>query len=414
MQAFCRVDSIQFVGVTRSLIATGDYLWRAIMQHSFSRRRNGAKRSDVHAHQPKRDPNASSSSDHDVLARYPAGSTPPMRVLEVLIDLYNKQHTAKVKEVSFKTRRERAMFLRRFFRELHERARFPSIPDPRNLGDRHVKAMAEIWQRGKLAAATIQTYFSFLRALANWIGKPGLIKSPAVYGFTAEEYQRHDASNVDKSWSGHQVDIDAVLLEVAQYDAHVGAMLALIRAFGLRKKEAIMFRPFFRVVPFEETRLPIELRKADNYISILAGSKGGRLRYIPIDTPERKAAIAQAQSVVASNDGHMGQPGLTLKQAMRRFDYVMGKFGVTGNALGVTAHGLRHEALIDHFETVTGDSPPVRGGKGVPKDVADLARKEVALLAGHNRRRASNAYLGNIRKAALQTNVADKPDDAKS
>jgi integrase len=210
-----------------------------------------------------------------------------------------------------------------------------------------------------------------------------------------EEYQRHDASNVDKSWSGNRVDIDAVLFDVAQYDPHVGAMMGLIRAFGLRKKEAIMFRPFQRVVLFETTGLPHEKRKADRYVSILAGSKGGRQRYIPLDTPERIAAVEHAQNVVAGKDSHMGQVGYSLKQAMRRFDYVMEKFGITGKSLGVTAHGLRHEALIGQFEAMTGATAPVRGGRRLPKTVGNPARKEVAILAGHSRTRASNAYIGS-------------------
>lgn len=369
----------------------------------------------VKTHQPKRDRQSSAPGNRELLSRYPIGKTAPMDVLEKMLGLFNKMHIVKQKDVSFKTRKERAMFLRRFFRELRERGGFSSIPDPRNVSDRHIRAMIEIWQRDKLAPGTIQTYLSYLRALAIWIDKPGLVKPPEAYGLTPEEYKRHDASNVDKSWSGHQVDIDAVLLAVKKYDRHVGAMLGLIRAFGLRKKEAIMFRPCVRVVSFEETRLPPELRKAERYISIMAGSKGGRLRYIPLDSPERIAAIEHAQAIVTSRDDHMGQPRLNLKQAMRRFDYVMWRFGITSATLGVTAHGLRHEALIDYYETITGEAAPVRGGsKGLPKELANTARKEVAILAGHNRKRASGAYLGAIRKPVLKNpDPASSPDTDK-
>lgn len=362
---------------------------------------------DVQLHQPKRKRQWNGLSNQQILALYQEGKVSPLDVLEVLIQLFNKQHTAKQKEVSFKTRHERAVFLRRFFRELAGRGGFATLPDPRNLGDRHVRAMAVIWKRDGLAAATIQTYLSFLRGLANWIGKPGLIKKPASYGLSPEEYQRHDASNVDKSWSGNRIDIDAVLVDVAQYDPHVGAMMGLIRAFGLRKKEAIMFRPFQRVVLFDATGLPPEKRKADRYVSILAGSKGGRQRYIPLDTPERIAAIEHAQNLVAGKDSHMGQVGYGLKQAMRRFDYVMEKFGITGKSLGVTAHGLRHDALIAQFEAMTGAAAPVRGGLRLPKAIGNPARKEVATLAGHSRIRASNAYCGSRTEQHARTPLCD-------
>jgi hypothetical protein len=55
-------------------------------------------------------------------------------VLEVLIELFNTLHTSLEKTVSHKTRHERAHFLRRFFRDLHDKAGFKTMPDPRNLG----------------------------------------------------------------------------------------------------------------------------------------------------------------------------------------------------------------------------------------------------------------------------------------
>jgi hypothetical protein len=41
---------------------------------------------------------------------------------------------------------------------------------------------------------------------------------------------------------------------------------------------------------------------------------------------------------------------------------VLRKFGFTKRKLGVTAHGLRHEALIGEYVVRTGQQPPVRGG----------------------------------------------------
>jgi hypothetical protein len=47
---------------------------------------------------------------------------------------------------------------------------------------------------------------------------------------------------------------------------------------------------------------------------------------------------------------------------MRRFDYVMKKFGITKKQLGVILHGLRHEGLINDYEKLTCEAPPVRSG----------------------------------------------------
>jgi len=194
---------------------------------------------------------------------------------------------------------------------------------------------------------------------------------------------------------------------MGRFDPHVGAAMRLVRTMGLRRKEAIMFRPHLCIVAFEATGLPLHKRTADRYARIKAGSKGGRERFVALDTPERLAAITHAQTVVATHDGHMGHPAHSLLQALRRFNYVLEKFGVTQKALGVTAHGLRHEVLIERFEAMTGHAAPVRGGDRPPPEIEAPARQAVAELAGHARKRASSAYLGGvIARQREQSNAA--------
>lgn len=345
-------------------------------------------------HQPRRRPDWNRLSPQEILARYPIGRTPPLNVLEILINLFNKEHTARHKEVSFKTREERAQFLRRFFHDLKEKAGFKTLPDPRNLGHRHVRAVVAIWQQEKLAPATIQTYLSFLRGFAQWIGKAGLIRPPARYGLKPGEYQRHQAAERDKSWAGNGIDAQALIASVCSYDPNIGVALKVMDANAMRKKEALMFRPHRDVVPFAATGLPPDREKADFYLRIESGAKGGRERFVPLDTPKRLAAIEHARQVVSAHDGRVGSPFGNLKQAMDRFDNVMKKFGITKGKLGVTSHGLRHGALINQYHELTGEAPPVRGGAKLPKEIDRPARLEVAELAGHARRSVSASYLG--------------------
>jgi hypothetical protein len=75
---------------------------------------------------------------------------------------------------------------------------------------------------------------------------------------------------------------------------------------------------------------------------------------------------------------------------------VVKKFGITKTVLGVTIHGLRHEALIGHYERIAETAPPVRGGAPVSREMDRAARLSTARLAGHNRIQASGAYLGSI------------------
>ena len=371
-------------------------------------------------HQPSRRQEWASLTPEQILARYRPGKADPMQVLDVLLELFNTQHTTLDKTVSHKTRQERADFLRRFFRDLKAKANFATVPDPRNLGDRHIRAIVAVWREEKLAPATIQTYLSFLRGLALWLGKPGFIRSPAHYGLSPEEYERHEYAQRDKSWTAVGIDIDAIVERVGAFDRYIGASLRLIRAFGLRRKESVMLRPHRCEVPFEATGLPPEERQADRYLRIKEGAKGGRLRFAPLDSEQRIGALAFAQALVQGDDAHLGDPRHNLKRNLRRFDYVMAKFGITADGLGATAHGLRHEAMIDHYQEKAGVAPPVRGGSGVPPDVDVTARLSAARLAGHNRTRASGAYLGGLlaRQAAQreqpQAPLPDTSSDRES
>lgn len=47
--------------------------------------------------------------------------------------------------------------------------------------------MVQVWHDERLAPATIQTYLSFLRELAMWMGKPGFVRVPAHYGLNLAE-----------------------------------------------------------------------------------------------------------------------------------------------------------------------------------------------------------------------------------
>jgi hypothetical protein len=97
-------------------------------------------------------------------------------------------------------------------------------------------------------------------------------------------------------------------------------------------------------VPFAETGLPPTTRQRIGMCASRA--KGGRVRWLPLDSPARVAAVAFAQDQASSRDAHMGDPTRDLKRNLRRFDYVMEKFGITLRERGATGHGLRHEVLM--------------------------------------------------------------------
>ena len=149
--------------------------------------------------QPAR-PRVGRKTPQEISPAYQPGKAPPLRVLEVLIKLFNTS-TRRWRKPSHKTRQERAQFLRRFFRDLKQKAGFKRCRTRATSGRSTSHAMVQVWQQAHLAPATIQTYLSFLRGLAMWMGKHGFVRKPGHYGLSLEEYQRHESAQRDKSWT---------------------------------------------------------------------------------------------------------------------------------------------------------------------------------------------------------------------
>ena len=189
----------------------------------------------------------------------------------------------------------------------------------------------------------------------------------------------------------------AIVETVAAIDPRVAAQLALLLAFGLRRKEAVMFMPHIAVVPAES--VPISQHASDRYavfLRVQRGTKGGRLRFVAIRNDDQRSALDLALQFAAHSSSHLGHPGLSLKRWLKRFDNVMRKAGVTKKQLGVTAHGLRHQFAQEFHVELADVQPPVRGGDPCA-DPATLnaALLEIARQLGHNRPAITSAYLGS-------------------
>lgn len=195
--------------------------------------------------------------------------------------------------------------------------------------------------------------------------------------------RRPQATETDKSWTAAGIDPTVLFNTVEQHDWRVGLQMKLMGAFGLRRKEAVVFKPHM-------ADLGIALRVRD-------GTKGGRERVVPIETPEQRALLDYAKSKVPNVKGSICHPDLNLEQAIRRFNYVAEKFGVTKRGLGITSHGLRHQHLNDLYEKLTGVPSPVRSNNltaDLDALTHDIARARISQEAGHTRLGISNAYIG--------------------
>jgi integrase len=188
------------------------------------------------------------------------------------------------------------------------------------------------------------------------------------------------------------VDAPEIVARVSAIDLFIAAMVDIIFHFGLRKKEAAMLAPHWAVVP--ASMVPIANASAEFYLMVIDGTKGGRGRFVPIDTDAKRRAIERAQKVAVHRYSPLGRPGHSLKQTLDRFSYVMRKVGVTKDQLKITIHGLRHQFANDLYFALTDIPSSVRGG--VPTDLQRHvgACLEIARQLGHERTQISSAYLG--------------------
>jgi hypothetical protein len=284
--------------------------------------------------------------------------------------------------------------------------------DPRSFSGRHVEAVTRHWQAearaGRMSPATIQTYFSFMRTFAGWIGKPRLLKPISSYFDDPALHRRSLAAAVDKTWRAQGVDGDQVIRDVEAYDRNAAASLRLIQAFGLRFKESLMLRPHRDVLTAQQAGAPAN--GPARYLDTHRGTKGGRDRLLPIDSPQRGAAVAQACSVAIGADDSVSDPRRTLAQAERRLRYVMERHGITRAGLKVVPHGLRHQDAADAHHAMTGQPPPVAGGGAVGPALDAHARQAIAEHLDHGRPGIANAYLGRPHPGAKASSPAAHPN----
>ena len=86
----------------------------------------------------------------------------------------------------------------------------------------------------------------------------------------------------------------------------------------------------------------------------------------------------------------------------------MRKAGVTKKALGVTAHGLRHQFAQDFHVELTDVQAPVRGGDAcADPGILNAALFEIAHQLGHNRPAITCAYLGSPVRTSESVPSAD-------
>jgi integrase len=296
------------------------------------------------------------------------------------------------KVASGKTQSDRAKYLFLFFKELRLSG---YAVDPRNLKQKHIQVecdrlIAKIDRDGKsrkpAPPATIQTYLTHLRIFCRWIGKDGMVGDASQYFADKSYYERTYAAVKDKGLRDNDIDINQILSDMYQNEPHICMILLAESAFGLRAKEGHFIRPYIHF--------------AENSVHVIDGSKGGKVRVVPVENDYQRAVVKVLKHFVGKSSVSLMDQKLSPKQSISKYYRVLAKYGLTKSMLGRTGHGLRADFAND-FMMSQGLIPIVKGGAvgALPKDQEIEIRLKASQRLGHNRVGVTTAYSGVFTEA---------------
>ncbi|UJW23384.1 MULTISPECIES: phage integrase N-terminal domain-containing protein [Pseudomonas] len=239
-----------------------------------------------------------------------------------------------------------------------------------SLKGKHVQALLERWQGEGLSSGTIKNRLSHLRWWAEKIGKAGILPADNTQLGVAE---RRYVTNISKARE-LGTDLEQVI------DAYVHMSLQLQAAFGLRRKESLLFQPHYA-------------DRGDHLALKGSWTKGGRERTVPITTVEQREVLQAAHGLAGS--GSLIPAHKNYIQQRHVYD------GQCKRARLSSMHGLRHQYAQSRYETLTGWPAPTAGGPSVPElsptqRIEDRrARQAISRELGHERVQITAIYLGN-------------------
>lgn len=291
---------------------------------------------------------------------------------------------------SERTFRMQMEVMKQFARTLHEKGLMIESAD--NLGEKHIAAVFDSWvlERG-LSNKTLQNQKSRVKQFFRWLSKPNLVD---YVGNVDERYADRlpggfkvkTVATESKSWRGADVDLKELFHRAMSVDSRYAAMLMLQRAFGLRKKEALLIKPW-------------KADKGDKLELVESITKNGRYREVALRDGEygvmQRRILEYAKSKCRRWES-MAWPDVTLLQAEQRYYGLNRQIGLTKNDLGLTGHGLR----AGHAEDVMllgGMLPATMGGTQSmsSENTRKAARYDASRTLGHNREIITSAYVGS-------------------
>lgn len=239
-----------------------------------------------------------------------------------------------------------------------------------SLKTKHVESLVQRWLEEGISTGAIKNRMSALRWWAEKIGKPGMIsKDNDSYGIG----RRQHVSNVSKARDVQGEELANIK------DEHVRMSLLLQREFGLRREEAIKFRPSYA-------------DRGDRLVLKASWTKGRKEREIPIRTEGQRQVLEQAYQL--AGHGSLIPTDRSYIRQLRIYERQTAGAGLN------RMHGLRHQYAQFRYKEITGWEAPAIGGpvarelNGSQRQTDKRARQIVSRELGHERLQVTSVYLG--------------------
>lgn len=269
---------------------------------------------------------------------------------------------------SFSTQATRRRILDRIANQLHELGY--KHMQAKSLKPKHVEALVSLWKDQDLSIGTLKNLLSGLRWWARHVGKDDMIpKDNNAFDIG----RRSQVAEESKAWELKETQLERIS------DPYVRLSLRLHAAFGLRREEAIKFRPNYAI-------------KNDHIKLKASWTKGGRARTVPILNDEQRVLLGMVKAL--AKGGALIPPNKNYEKQLHRYDRQIRDAGI------MNPHGLRHAYAQQRYEELTGWRAPVAGGPAtdlLTNDQRALIMKARVMISrelGHDREDISATYLG--------------------
>jgi hypothetical protein len=270
------------------------------------------------------------------------------------------------------TQHERALILAKIAEQLWQMGYRELEYD--GLGGRHVNRLVALWQEQQLSPGTMKNRLSALRWWVQKIGRGHILsKSNDDYGIARRQY----VTNVSKGIALAEESLKKITCPYVRWS------LMLQRDFGLRKAEAILFRPSYAWADRDRNFMHLKP----------SWTKGGRPRSVPVRTATQRATLAGVAAFCGQ--GSLIPRGLKFYEQRGRYEYQTRRAGLSA------LHGLRHAYAQQRYVDLTGQQCPARGGprrremSAAERATDDAVRLEISEELGHARVDITRIYLGS-------------------